>query len=188
MPARAPRRAARAGGFNEALFYLMEDVELSLRLRYLGWRLVVVPAARSVNAGASAGLSLKGADYPARRVYFHSRNRCVMLLSLYHWWTLLVLAVPLAFFEAAWLAFAVLGGKGAPYLRGKAGVLRLLPAIARMRRGLAGRKRLRDREVLAAPPMTFTETALAQPLARALASALDGVMRLFFVLVRGALP
>ena len=45
----------------------------------------------------------------------------------------------------------------------------------------------RDRELLGAPPMTFTKTALAQPFADRGSTLLDGWLRLWWIVLRGAL-
>ncbi len=177
-----------AGGFDESYFYLIEDVEFSLRLRLIGWRLKVVPEALAWNAGGSSGLSLRGQTYPARRIYYHARNRALLVLGLYRIETLVVLAWPLLFFDLAWFLFACLGRQPVAFLRGRWDVLRCLPAIRAARARVAGRRRVRDGALLGAPSLTFTPSALAQPLARQFARVLDGVMKLFFAVVRGALP
>ena len=89
-------------------------------------------------------------------------------------------------YEAAWLAFALFTGHLPSYLRGKwraGGVL--LKSRASKRDHV--RKKVPDRELLGAPPMTFTRTALAQPLATRGSKFLDGWLRMWWVVLRGAL-
>jgi GT2 family glycosyltransferase len=177
-----------AGGFDESYFYLMEDVDLSLRLRIRGHRLVVVPEARCWNAGASEGLSLRTTAYPSRRVYLHARNRWLMLFGAWEWWSLVVAWAPLLLFECAWFAFAALSGHPFAYVRGKLAALVRLPAVIASRARLRGVRVVRDHELLKAPPLTFTRAALAQPAAGRMARLLDHLMRLYHTMIRGVSP
>jgi GT2 family glycosyltransferase len=179
-------RVLEVGGFDEDYFYLAEDVDLSLRLRQKGWELVLVPAAVVRNFGGSEGVSLRDDRYPARRVELHSRNRWLLIGKLYDPWTIFVLLPGLAVYEAAWLAFATFTGHLPSYLRGKWRAAGVLLKTFRRKRDRA-RKRVRDRELLGAPPMTFTRTALAQPMAGRGATFLDGWLRMWWVVLRGAL-
>ena len=176
------------GGFDATLFFLMEDVELSLRLRIAGWRLRVVPAAVAVNEGGSEGLSLRTSEYPERRIYLHARNRWLVVLGLWERTSLFVLWPALLLFELAWLVFAVLSGHPLAYLRGKFALLGMLPHVRRVRRRVADSRVVRDRELLGAPPLTFTASALAQPLARRCARVLDAMLRVYFHVAKVMLP
>lgn len=176
-----------AGGFDEDFFYLAEDVDLSLRLRQRGHHLVLLHHVVVRNIGGTVGVSLKDRAYPARRTELHSRNRWLLLAKRYDVATLLVLLPAFAFYEAAWLLFALREGHVAAYLRGKrraVGVV-LRHWIRRDRRRDA--KVVGDRRLLGAPPMTFTQSALARSSARFGAPILDGVLRLFWISLSGAL-
>lgn len=179
--------ALGAGGFDESFFYLMEDIEFCLRLRWLGHRLASVPSARCTNAGGSEGLSLRGARYPVRRARLHARNRCLTVLGLYDARTLLVLWPALLLLDAAWFVFAILAGTPLAFLRGKAEILPRLRGILAKRRSFLPRKRIPDRVLLGAPPLTLTETALAQPMVRRLSRLLDGSLRILWLAGRGFL-
>ena len=175
------------GGFDEDFFYLAEDVDLSLKLRQAGKLLVLLPHVVVRNIGGSAGVSLKDSSYPARRMELHSRNRWLLMAGRYDRWTLFVLFPALLFYEAAWLAFAIAAGRAGPYLRGKRRAVGVV--LHRLLRGIGHGpvKAVRDGALLGAPPMTFTVTALAQPLARKGAAVLDGVLRIFWTVLSGAL-
>ena len=166
-----------AGGFWEPFWFLMEDVELSLRLRWLGWRLAVDRSVRAWNRGGSEGLSLVAGDYPARRVRLHARNRPLLLLVLYDWRSLFVLAPGILLLDAAFFAFALRAGHPLAFLRGRLEVIRLLPAAIRRRRGLVARKRLSDRALLGAPALTITPSARRLAPARRLQALLEAALR-----------
>jgi GT2 family glycosyltransferase len=179
-------RVLSVGGFDEDYFYLAEDVDLSLRLRQSGYELLMVPAAIVQNVGGTVGLSLKDEAYPSRRVELHSRNRWLLIAKLYDPWTIFILLPGLAIYETAWIIFALCTGHLRAYLRGKwrASTV-LLRSFGRKREH--ARKQVPDRELLGAPPMTFTKTALSQPFAESGATLLDGCLRMWWVILRGAL-
>lgn len=169
-----------AGGFDPTFFFLMEDVEFSVRLRLLGHELAVVPRARAWNGGHSEGLSLGRGRYPARRVYLHARNRWLLLLGTTRGATLLLLFWPLVFLEGAWFLFAGAKGELGAYLRGKRAFFANWRAVLAARRRLGRRRKIRDGAVLGCPSLTFTKDATAGGwLARA-GTILDGTLRLLY--------
>lgn len=176
-----------AGGFDEDFFYLAEDVELSLRLRQRGRYLLLLPHVVVRNVGGSAGVSLKDASYPARRMELHSRNRWLLLAKRYDRLTLFVLLPALLFYEAVWLLFAASARQLLPYLRGKRRALGVVLRHLLFRDLRGAPKAVPDGRLLGAPPMTFTRTALAQPGARRGAAVLDGVLRVYWHALSGAL-
>ena len=183
---REPLRSV--GGFDPTFFFLMEDVELSLRLRIAGWRLRVVPAAVALNASGSDGLSLRTQEYPERRIYLHARNRWLVIFGLWEGSSLFVLWPALLLFELAWFLFALLSGHPVAYLRGKLDVIAHMSHLREVRRRVADSRVVRDRVLLGAPPLTFTTSALAQPLARRFAKVLDAMLRMYFHAAKVMLP
>jgi GT2 family glycosyltransferase len=179
-------RVLSVGGFDEDYFFLAEDVDLSLRLRQKGYELLMVPSAVVQNVGGTSGVSLRDEAYPSRRVEMHSRNRWLLIAKLYDPWTIFILLPGLAVYETAWILFALCTGHLRAYLRGKWRASTLLLKSFRRKREHA-RKHVPDRDLLGAPPMTFTKAALAQPFAERGATLLDGWLRMWWVVLRGAL-
>lgn len=78
------------GGFDEAFISYLEDIDLGLRARLLGYRCLYVPEAEVLHQGHGAGIAR------SRYVYLMTRNRLAVLtknipssLLRKHWWTLL---------------------------------------------------------------------------------------------------
>ena len=149
----------RAGGFRPLLGYLMEDVELCLRLRLMGLRLIVVPEATTWNAGGSAGLSLRGRSFPTRRLVQQARNRALLRLLLFTPTTRLLCWPGVALFEFAGLAMSTAALRPHAWVWGK------LLAWNGRREALKLHKEFRllrketDRVVLGAPRFSFTAAA-----------------------------
>lgn len=182
------RRTAvlEVGGFDEGLFYLMEDVELSYRLRAVGGRLQLRPAVRAWNAGGSAALSHAGAHYPERRAYLHARNRLHLILANYEPWTLLLCGPGIVFLDLAWLAFAVLAGRGGASVRGRLDLIRRPSSWWRRRRQRFPR-RIGDARLLADLAITPGEAASRRRTAALGAWAVNRVLAGWWQLVRRAL-
>jgi GT2 family glycosyltransferase len=117
------------GGFDEDLFMVYEDVDLSYRARLLGWGCVYAPAAIVKHAGSgSLGRVSAAAVYYGQRnlewVWLKNSPRRLLLRSL---------PAHLAYDVAGLAAYARAGRLG-PWLRGKAAALMGLPRIWRKRR------------------------------------------------------
>jgi GT2 family glycosyltransferase len=87
------------GGFDASFFLYMEDVDLSLRARLAGKRILYVPEAVVYH------------DYQLhfgrRKIFYQERNRYRMLLKIFRWRTLLALLPALLLAEAVTWGFVL---------------------------------------------------------------------------------
>ncbi len=179
------------GGFCEEMFILFEDLDLSFRLRALGFDVVRDPGVRVLHRHGSAGISHRGAGrYPKRRIFLHSRNRWLFLLRCLRLRTLLLTLPAQLIYEVVWAGFAVRSGAPGAYLSGKLDVIRHLGSVARARRALQRSRRgappgRADRDLLVGGPLTFAPH-VATPGGRQLVSrAMDHSMKAWWQLVGG---
>lgn len=172
-----------AGGFDPAFFILFEDLDLSYRLRLEGLGVLSVEDALVRHRAGTAGISFReaGADasYPERRAFLHSRNRWLFLLKNYRAVTLVLSLPGLALYELAQVGFALSQGHLGAWLSGKLALARALPRILRARSAVQARRRLTDRELLVAGPLTVHPQLGRGPLLR----GLDGALALWWRLV-----
>ncbi|MAG63255.1 hypothetical protein CMO84_07000 [Candidatus Woesearchaeota archaeon] len=173
------------GGYDERYFILFEDLDLSLRLRQAGHTLLAVEDAIVRHDAGTPGVSFReGTDYPARRVFYHSRNRWLFMLKTYRWWTLFVCLPGLAVYEVVWFGFALLKGGLGSWLKGKWAVLSTLPETLRMRRDVQARRQVGDRALMVGGPLTVTP-ALGQGGPSAwLVGVVDALLRGVWAVVR----
>lgn len=131
------------GLFNEELFAYHEDLELSLRARLAGHRVVVAPASRVAHKYAFSRGSHK--------YYFLERNRFLVLAWHYRLPTLALVAPALAAMEAGLWLFAAKGGFWRQKARAYGYLLdpRHWPQIATTRRQVQALRRRSDRELSA---------------------------------------
>ena len=129
----AVRRAAweAAGPFPDEFFMYMDDLDLSHRLRLMGRRFGVVPAARVRH------------DYDFGRrpdkLRELEKNRLLMVVRCYPAPVLALVAPALVATELALLAYATATGWGGAKARASAGFLRELPGALRQRRAIQAR-------------------------------------------------
>lgn len=172
------------GGYDEELFYLAEDLDLSLRLKLAGQRLLSVEEARVRHRGGTAGLSFRGGDYPGRRVFLHARNRRRILAKCLSARTLVLLLPAFCGYELVWTLFALVQGQLGAQLRGRLAFLASLRSVLRARAAVQANRRRRDRELLVGGPLVLSPGVLRSGAMRACARALDAGFRAWWALVR----
>lgn len=135
-----------AGGFDEDFFCYFEDVDLGFRLRLLGYRSLLAPAAVVAHRGASSSGGRHG-DFAV----FHGQRNLVWtyfknMPAPYFW---LCLPQHLLLNLAA-LAAHLAGGRGGVVLRAKWSALRGLPKMLAKRRAIQAARRAPPASVRAA--------------------------------------
>jgi GT2 family glycosyltransferase len=130
------------GGFDSRYFLYMEDIDLSLRARLAGWRILFVP-----NAMVYHDYKL---CFGPLKIYYQERNRYFMLIRIYQYRTLAVLLPTLLLAEVVTWGFVI--GHEPKRLINKlnayAAVLRVWPALIRTRRRVQSLRKITDRTLL----------------------------------------
>jgi len=174
-----------AGGYDESYFILFEDLDLSFRMRTAGRAILSVEDAIVQHDAGTPGVSFRqGTDYPASRVFYHSRNRWLYMLKCYRWRTLALAAPGLALYELVWFAFALKQGGLFAWVRGKVAVCTQVGELFRKRRSVQSARTLNDRDLLVGGPLTVTPGLRASTFAGPLLAALDGLMAFVWKVVR----
>jgi GT2 family glycosyltransferase len=173
------------GGWDETMFILFEDLDLSFRLRATNKRILSVEDAIVLHAGGTSGISFReGPSYPGSRVFFHSRNRWTYMAKCYRKRTLLVALPALALYEAVWFAFALTSGSIGPWWKGKRAYFGLREHVKRERARFQSERSRNDRELLVPGPLTVTPALRASGPKRALIGTLDALLALWWRIVR----
>ncbi|MHC4516390.1 MAG: glycosyltransferase family 2 protein [Planctomycetota bacterium] len=145
------------GGFNPALFILFEDTDLALRLRLRGYQVYLDPHARVLHGSGTRGTSFRDLDvgYPARRVFLHSRNRWLILLTSLRLQTLLVLLPAQLCYGLIQFVFAVVKLHPLAWFRGKLSQLRYLPRVLAWRQAAQEGRTVKDKDLLVGAALTL---------------------------------
>ncbi len=151
-------RILDAGGFDELFFFYFEDLELTLRLRGMGYRFWCESAAEVFHEPASGtpGLSFRGTGgYPERRAYFTLRNRLIAMLIHYRVRTLVVLLPALVLYEAVSFVAAARKGFVRQWLRAWGWQFANMATVGRRRRAARLRRTVDDKDILVGgvPPL-----------------------------------
>ena len=167
------------GLFDEGMVFFREDLEFCLRARMLGARIRHCPEAIVRHRQGVRG------PLHARRVYYQARNRWRTMIKIYQPRTL-VLTFPLqAVFEAFSLCRSAMEGKIFEHARAVADVALHLPELLRERRALQARRRVADRDLLSAPPLTWRPGTLAVPGAAFASRVLGSACAVWWSLIAG---
>ena len=128
--------------FDPLFFMYLEDTDLSLRAGLAGFRCLFVPEAVVLHRFVPT--------FPSAKIYWLERNRTMMLVKLYRWRTLVLLAPALLLTDMLVLAYGLTHGPRHALAKVKAyaWVARRWPAIMANRREAQRIRRTSDRELL----------------------------------------
>jgi GT2 family glycosyltransferase len=180
-------RVLEAGGFDEAYFIYLEDMELGLRLRSFGHRLLCDAAAIAYHerGAGTPGLSFRDqGTYPKRRAFLTMRNRLRTLLVHYQLRSLFLLAPVLLIYEIVSLAFAIRRGWLGSWCRAWGWQFANLSDTLRRRRWVQARRRVDDGLLLVGGPIPLAPGVLNSPLERKAAAAVAHVLDWYWQLIR----
>jgi GT2 family glycosyltransferase len=179
-----------AGGVDDSFFIYLEDMELSLRLRSLGYRLVFEPAAVAQHDRGMGTPNLSYRDrgnYPRRRAFLTMRNRLQVICLHYRARTILLLAPALALYELATLVFAIRRGWFGAWFAAWSWQLSHARDLARRRRVIQARRCLDDGELLIGGPLPLAEGVVRSGIERRLVGALSAILNSYWRCIRRAL-
>jgi GT2 family glycosyltransferase len=165
------------GGYDEDFFILFEDLDLSMRLRIAGHKMLSVEGALVRHKGGTPGISFRGAEYPKFRSYYHSRNRWLVIYKNYSLRTMIACLPGFLLYEAVWLLFTIKSGHLRAHIAGKLAFFKALKASRALRGQVQASRKVLDRDLLVGGPLTLSPQLVEKPLAAKLARALDSVLR-----------
>jgi len=178
-------RVLELGGYDETMFILFEDLDLSYRLRACGARIVSVEDALVLHKGGTPGISFReGPRYPGSRVFFHSRNRWTFLAKCYSKRTIFVALPGLAIYEFVWFTFALAGGHAGDWWKGKRAFLALGERRRADRARFVAVRSVPDRDLLVGGPLTITPALKSGGMRSILDTTLSALLRAWWVLAR----
>ncbi|MDZ4773109.1 MAG: glycosyltransferase family 2 protein [Planctomycetota bacterium] len=173
------------GGYDETMFILFEDLDLSFRLRACGKRILSVEDALVLHKGGTPGISFRdGPRYPGSRVFFHSRNRWTFLAKCAHWRTLVVALPGLFVYECVWFAFALAAFAPHQWLRGKWRFVLLFGHIRRERARFQARRTVADKDLFVGGPLTITPALKSSGPKAFVLATLDAALRTWWRIAR----
>ena len=125
------RRAmlAALGGFDEAFFAYLEDVDLAWRARRAGWQAALVPSARVRHVHSGTGR--QGSDF---KTFYLARNKYRLLVKNYPWPYWVLYAPLIVAYDLLSLVNSLVTQRTLAGLRGRLAGLRGLGAALRARR------------------------------------------------------
>jgi hypothetical protein len=162
-------------------------MELGLRLRSLGYRLVFEPAAvgQHDRGAGTPDLSYRDSgNYPERRAFLTMRNRLQVICLHYRARTIVLLAPALALYELATLVFAIRRGWFLVWCAAWRWQMTRARDLARRRRSIQARRRLDDGELLIGGPLPLAEGVAGSGIERRLVGALSAILDLYWRCVR----
>jgi len=169
------------GSFDEDYFFYFEDLELSYRLRALGYEICCEERAIVFHqrGRGTENLSFRGTGpYPSRRAYLNLRNRWQTICIHYQARTLLMLLPALALYETAAFAESMRRGWFSEYFRAVFSLAFEIKLLKKRRRWQAMRM-VQDADILKGGNLPFSQGFAFGKFA-ALINLLDSVLNWYW--------
>jgi hypothetical protein len=160
--------AIDVGLFDERYFIGKEDGDFTHRIRLAGHRILEVPDALVLHHSRPRGTWL---------FYYQIRNRWHFMLKNYQWRTLILILPCLAIHEPLQLIVLHAKGHARVYWRAVAGLIAMLPSLARDRAVTRRIRALPDAALLKADRLIIRDDLATSALVRAGKGAYEGFLR-----------
>ena len=130
------------GGFDELFFMYMEDADLSIRTRLAGWKCITVPN--------SIVYHDYGLTFGHKKVFYQERNRYLLILKTYRFFTLVLLLPTLMVAEIVTWGFVLLRDRKrwSNKIEAYKWVFKNWRVIKAQRQSVQGLRRISDRKIL----------------------------------------
>jgi len=182
------RKALSAlGGFDEDYVFYFEDLELSYRLRALGYRIICEEAAVAMHehGEGTAHLSFRGAGtYPARRAYLNLRNRWRTIWIHYQIRTLMLLAPALFIYEIAAFLECIRRGWVLLWFKALFSLLGKLKEIRTRRSRWKALRKVSDSAILNGGPLPFAVGFVSGRIEKLLVQWLNNSLNAYWILAK----
>jgi GT2 family glycosyltransferase len=132
------------GGLDEDFFAYLDDVDVALRARLMGYSGICVPQATARHIGSA---TLKEAFHP-RIVEWLTRNQILLIAKTYPTAVLLRVLPQIITFQMLWVVLVLRRTRVIAYTKGLLGALRLLPRIVAKRRELMRTRKIDNRDFM----------------------------------------
>jgi GT2 family glycosyltransferase len=126
------------GGFDEAFFAYLDDLDACLRAHLAGYTGLYVPSA----VGYHIGSATLGDPFHPKIARFLTRNQLFLVLKNYPRGALLRLLPRILVFQCLWVTLAIRKGAFLPWLRGAFAALRAVPQTWSKRRAVTATTRI----------------------------------------------
>jgi GT2 family glycosyltransferase len=171
--------------FDELFHMYLEDHELGVRARMLGFDLLAVPDAIGRHGKGTPGVSIRATGvYTRPRIVGTILHRWYLLLKLYQTRTLVLLSPYLVVFEVFQLVGAVALGWGREWLSALRKLISSLPRVLESREAFKGLRRRPDCAVLTGGPHPFNAALSERASVRIALRLLDSFAALNWAFVR----
>ncbi|MBN2417651.1 glycosyltransferase [bacterium] len=169
------RKSEEIGYYDEDFMFGWEDGDFSFRMSLAGYPCLIVPEAHVYHRQEKKGI---------RWIDYQVRNRWWFMLKNYRVRTIVVVLPAMLLNQIAMLFFFLFKGQLTPFARGSWQVLTSLPAVLRKRRAVNAIRRVRDRHVLSSRNIDLLGDADSSTAVRAAMRMMNGLYRMYWVLIR----
>jgi GT2 family glycosyltransferase len=184
------RRALEECGLLDDQFFIYEDeLDMALRLRGRGWRILFAPTSVVWHYAGTPDLAVRTRQrYPERRAFLVTRNRLLVLLKNYQLTTLLMLFPALTVFEGVWILMLLWAGHGSSLIRAYRWNWRHRDWVGQQRKAIQAERVVPDKELITSSPLSPVPGVADHGLGLYLRKLGELKLRLYWHLVRVLLP
>ncbi len=149
--------------YDKAYFYMLEDLDYSVRNLLLGHSALLVPEAEIYHKSGTPGLSFRsGSTYPDLRLFYLIRNRLIFILKNYSLLSLITIVPPSFIYDFFLCIFSMLKTRHKlTIFRSYASLILQLPWILAKRETIQNTRRFDDSKFLDARPFHLNQATMS---------------------------